>query len=364
MLITHDLSIGGLQRVVVNLVRCLDREKFDIYVLCLNELGDYASEIEKMGVRVIQLPRQSSGVDYFSFIKVAKIIRNEKIEILHSHNTQALIDAALAGLMVRVKRIVHTDHARSFPDKRRYMVAEWLLSHLVYKFVGVSSHTCKNLNQYEKIPRKKLAMIPNGIEERDIKKHVDKSDKRHTLGVTSEGPLIGLGARLTVQKGIIFLLSAMPSIVERFPTLSLVICGDGPLKEELENRAKSLGVKDHVFFVGARLDMHEILHVLDLYVLPSLWEGLPMVLLEALAAGCPVVATDVGGVNMAIKNNETGLLVPSQNPEYLASAIILMLEDATLRRKCIENGIQLFRQNFSASKMAKRYEKLYLEDLF
>lgn len=360
LLITHDLAIGGLQQVVVNLCRFLDRGKFDISVLCLNALGEFAPEVEKLGIRVMLLPQRVVGPDYFSFFKVAKIVRDEGIEIIHSHNTQALIDGALAGLMSGVKRVVHTDHARAFPDKKRYMVAEWALSHLVYKVVGVSDHTCENLIQFEKINCSKIVMIPNGIDGRKFQRQIDKDAKRRELGVRLVGPVIGLGVRLAEQKGITFLLQAMPAILNRFPELTLLIAGDGPSRDSLEAEAVNIGIRNHVIFAGSRLDMDEILGMLDLYVLPSLWEGLPMVLLEALAARCPVVATDVGGVNMAIIDGETGCLVTPGRPEELSASVIRLLSDHALRGRCINNGFELFQKEFDAEMMAKSYERLYL----
>ena len=360
MIITHDLSIGGLQQVVVNICRCLDRQKFDVMVLCLNALGEFAEHVERLGIRVVLLPQRESGPDYLSFFKVAKLVREERIEIIHTHNTQALIDGAIAGLLAGVKRVVHTDHARHFPDKKRYMMAERILSHFVYKIVGVSDHTCKNLIRYEKISPKKIVMIPNGINGDKFNKNIDKLTKLREIGIENNGPIIGLGVRLVQQKGITFLLQAMPAIIKRFPAITLLIAGDGPLRNSLKEESVQLGVCKNVVFLGARLDMPEILKVLDLYVLPSLWEGLPMVILEAMAAERPVVATDVGGNSTAIKNGETGRLVAAEKPDKLANAIIDLLEKPHLKEAFARKGKKLFEEMFTAEKMTKKYELLYL----
>ena len=116
MIITHDLAIGGLQQVVVNLCRTINRDKFDVSVLCLRTLGEFVPEVEKLGIKVFFLP-QKKGTDYFSFLGVAKILRREKIEVIHTHNTQPFIDGTIGALLSGVKTIVHTDHARSFPIK-------------------------------------------------------------------------------------------------------------------------------------------------------------------------------------------------------------------------------------------------------
>ena len=165
MQITHDLAIGGLQQVIVNLCRNIDKNRFHTTVLCLRALGPLAGEIEQLGIKVMLLPQKKTGTDYFSFLKVAAILRKERVEVIHSHNTQPLLDGTMGAILSGGRqRIIHTDHARQFPDKKRYMFAEWCMSHFVYKMVGVSEETTKNLRNYEKIPKKKLMTIKNGID--------------------------------------------------------------------------------------------------------------------------------------------------------------------------------------------------------
>src|SRR5439155_25364129 len=139
--------------------------------------------------------------------------------------------------------------------------------------------------------------------------------------------------RLADQKGIPYLLEAMAALSDRFPQLTLLLAGDGPSKESLARRAAELGIEERVRFLGVRLDMPQLFQVFDLMVLPSVWDGLPMVLLEAMAAGCPIVATAVGGVPMAIRHEVSGLLVEPRNPKQLADAIATLLSNDALRRR-------------------------------
>ena len=364
MQITHDLDFGGLQQVVVNLCKYIDKSTFNVSVLCLRNLGAYVPEVEALGIKVHFIPQKKSGVDYLSFLKVAELFKRENIEIIHTHNTNPLIDGVMGALLSGVNTIVHTDHARKFPDRIRYMFIEWCLSFLVYKMAGVSDNTVANLRKFERIPKKKLVTIPNGIDGRKFQVSIDKVKKRQELGIAHRGPIIGLGVRITEQKGITYLLQAMPVILKRFPELSLVIAGDGNLVEKLKQEAKDLNISNHVYFIGPRLDMQELLKLFDLYVLPSLWEGLPMVLLEAMAAGCPIVATDVGGNSQAINNGYNGILVEPRNPQQLADAVITILERPEMREIYVRNSLQIFHQNFSADIMARRYEELYLRKCF
>jgi len=362
MIITHDLGIGGLQQVVVNLCRYIDREKFIPSVLCLRKKGEFSKNVENMGIKVFSLPF-TNRTDYFSFMKVAQVLREEKIEIIHTHNSQPFVDGTIGALMSGVKTIVHTDHARDFPDKIRYMFFEWLVSHFAYKIVGVSDHTSKNLIKYEKISPNKIITIPNGIEESLFNISIDKANKKKELGINNDGPILGLGVRLTEQKGITYLIQALPQIIEYFPEVTLVIAGDGPLKEELKIEANKRVVNSNIKFLGARIDIPELLKVFDLYVLPSNWEGLPMVLLEAMAAGCPIVATDVGGNSTAINHGINGSLVRPQDPKHLADEIIRILLNKDLMKQYSMNGIKIFKEKFSAERMTRCYELLYLREV-
>lgn len=363
MQITHDLAIGGLQQVVVNLCKTIDRNLFDIEVLCLRGLGEFAAEIKSLGIPVTLLPQKERGTDYFSFLKVARILNEKRIEVIHTHNTQPFIDGAIGGLLAGVKTMIHTDHARNFPDKRRYMFAEWLVSHWVYRVVGVSNHTSKNLIKYERISPKKIVTIINGIVGERYRRYIDRETKRDELGIAGSGPIIGLGARLTKQKGLTYLLQAMVAVIAAHPQANLVIAGDGPCREDLQRETEGLGIGQRVRFVGPRTDMPELIQLFDVYALPSLWEGLPIVLLEAMAAGCPIVATDVGGNSVAVKDGYNGYLVPARDPGALSEALIRLLAEAGLRRQLGKNGQTLFEKEFSAKEMTRKYEALYLRQV-
>ncbi len=363
MQITHDLRIGGLQQVVVNICRSVDREKFNVSVLCLRERGQYVNELEQIGIKVLSLPQRKSGTDYLSFLKVAEVLKREQIDVIHTHNTQPLIDGTIGALLSGVGTVVHTDHARTFPDKRRYMAAEWLMSKFVYKIAGVSEHTCRNLIQYEKIDPRKVMVIRNGIDDSKYEIQIDEIKKRKTLALPDTGPVVGIGARLIRGKGIEYLLEAMPEIIKVFPNVSLVIAGEGPFEEDLRRRCFDLQIDRNVFFLGPRMDIPELLKLFDLYVLPSLSEGLPMGLLEAMASGCPVIATNVGGIPSAISNGLSGSLIPPMDSGALASEVISLLSNPELMKHYSDNARVIFKKNFGAHYMTRTYEQLYLREL-
>jgi glycosyltransferase involved in cell wall biosynthesis len=357
--ITHDLEIGGLQRVVVNICRTIDRDRFDVRVLCLRSLGPFTADVERLGIPVQLIP-QTGRTDYLSFLKVAQALGRERAQVIHTHNTQPFVDGTIGALMARVRTIVHTDHARDFPDKLRYMIAERIMSSFAYRVVGVSEHTSANLAAFEHIPPRKIETIPNGVDGSVFDVATDRAEARAEFGIPRGAKAIGLAVRLTEQKGITFLLNALPAVARAFPDVVLVVAGEGPAEAALKSEAEALGVAGRVRFVGPRRDVPVLLKALDAYVLPSVWEGLPMVLLEAMAAGCPIVATSVGGVPSALEDGRNGLLVPPRDPAELATAITRMLGDDALSRRCQASGKEIFARRFSARAMTRRYEQLYL----
>jgi glycosyltransferase involved in cell wall biosynthesis len=359
MIITHDLALGGLQQVIVNICKTIDRTRFDPQVLCLRTTGDYTPEIESLGIKVTLIPQKKKGADYFAFLKVARILKQEKIDVIHTHNTQPFMDGVLGAILARVKTRIHTDHARDFPDKRRYMFAEWFLSHFVSKVIAVSEHTAKNLMKYEKISPHKMAVIPNGIDGSKYAISIDKDKKRAEIGITDKGPIIGIGVRLCEQKGITYLLKAMPEIIKSFPDCTLIIAGRGPLENELKLEASNLGLSKNVKFLGMRLDIPELLQIMDCYVLPSLWEGMPMVLLEAMAAKCPIIATKVGGIPSVITSGENGLLVEPEDSKAISDAVMRVFKDVDLRNGITGKGFTFFAEKFDSRVMTTRYEELY-----
>ena len=362
MQIVPNLGLGGLERVVVTLCTALDSDRITPSVLCLRGRGMLADELTSRGIPVLEIDHVPDEPDYFAFRKVARVLREQAIDVIHTHNTQAFLDGTVGGLLAGTRTMVHTDHARSFPDKLRYMAAEHVMSHFVHRVVGVSEHTTTNLHRYERIPRRKLTTIANGVDGARYDVRIDVAAKRRALGLPESGPVIGLGARFTDQKGIIYMLQALTILQRSFPDVSLVLAGEGPLEDDLRSASRELGIEAAVHFVGVRPDMAELLKVFDVYALPSVWEGLPMALLEALAAGCPIVATDVGGVPSAITHNETGLLVPPRDPGRLAAAIATVLTDASLRASLIGRGRRTFEERYSARAMARQYEALYFRE--
>lgn len=359
MQVTHDLGIGGLPRVVVTLARTIDRERFDVSVLCMNAAGPLTRDLEEEGVSVVTVPSPRHP-DYLAAMRVFKILRRCRVDVLHTHNTQPFLEAGFAGLLAGVRTLVHTDHGRGWPDLRRYVWGERLMSRFAYRVVGVSEETSAQLIEFGKIEPKKVVTIRNGIDPRPFDVAGAASRIRDELGIPKHVPVICTVARFEPEKGVDVLIDALPAIVLSVPDLVCLIVGYGEQEHELRGRVERNGVEAHVHFLGPRQDIADILMASDCYVLPSRREGLPMTILEAMAAGRPVVATRVGGIPGAVTDGRTGTLVEPESPPALASAVVELLAEPVRRRAYGIEARKRFDADFSASAMTRHYESLYL----
>lgn len=360
MHVTEDLGIGGLERVVSTICRNLDRDRFEPSVLCLRDGGPFADELRALGMQVDVLGAPGKA-DYLAFAKVRRLLRERAVDVVHTHNTQAFTDAgtAIALLGRPAPTLVHTDHARSYPDKLRYVLAERVLARLAFRVVAVSEHTRRDLVEHVGIPANKLTTIYNGIDDPTRATPAQFDALRAELRLPDDALIIGTGARLMPQKGFVHLLRAMPAVLQQIRNAYVLLVGEGPDEELLRAEADTLGIASRVRFTGARLDLPILMQLYDVFALPSVWEGLPMVVLEALARARTIVASAVGGVPDAIEHGRSGLLVPPADPAALAAALVHALGDAVLRERLGRAGREVFLDRFSARAMTARYESLY-----
>ncbi|MDB5103898.1 MAG: glycosyl transferase group 1 [Fibrobacteres bacterium] len=362
--VSHDLHAGGLQRVVIDLAQGLRRLGHDAHICSLRGTGPLEAEIRGRGIPLWPMPWPQTGSDRWMFLKVLRLLRTQRYDVIHTHNTQPFLDGGLAAFLARVPVRVHTDHARAFPDRLRYMVMERLMSHGYGKVVGVSAHTADNLRRYEGIDSARLSVILNGIDgawyraERD---RLDASRLRREAGLDRFGRVIGLGVRLEEQKGIRYLLEAMPAILARHPDTGLAVAGTGSLGDDLKERARALGIADNVRFLGAYPQLTPFYPLIDIFVLPSLWEGLPLCLLEAMSLGLPIVATRVGGVGDLIEDGRTGSLAPPMDAVPLAAAVNALLDDPGRAEAMGLEARRVFDARYDSGVMVDRYLELYRE---
>ena len=354
----QGLEIGGLEIMVVNLLEGIDRSRYRPSICCYDSLGSLSQGLPERGIGVHLLKRRP-GIDYLYPFKLARHLKKSKIKILHLHNPTALFYGTLAGKIARTPCIIYTEHGRDFSSSFKVRIANSLLSRMVNKIVVVAEHGKRYLVEHEGVDERRIFKIYNGIDSQKFGRTHSGKPIRSGLGLHDNQSIIGIVARLDPIKNHTCLIRAMKIIATSLPRTVLLIIGDGPLRSQLEGLTAELGLQNHVKFLGARSDIPELLSVLDVFVLSSFSEGLSLTLIEACAAARPIVATDVGGNAEIVKHECNGLLVPSDQPEVMARAILEILTHDAKAKLMGKKGRKKFEEEFMLNAMVKKYEALY-----
>ncbi|HAW49950.1 TPA: hypothetical protein DCX16_03250 [bacterium] len=367
------LNIGGPAIHVISLNDGLDKKKFKSYLVTGKEgegEGSMLGLAKERGFDVIVIPeleREISPIkDLIALFKLIKLIRKIKPYIVHTHTAKAGFLGRLAARLCGVKIIIHTFHGHvlhSYFGKIKtdfFIFLERMLSLLSTRIITISPHQMEEILSFKIGNKQRVVVIPLGL---PLERFYDLSSKkgflRNELGI-SDCPLVGIIARLVPIKDIgTFLLSAKLVLVD-IPNAKFAIVGDGPLLDEMERYAKSLGIEKSTFFLGFRDDLDKIYADLDCLVLCSLNEGLPVCIIEAQASGIPVIATSVGGVVDLITDRKTGLLVPKKDPSALAEAIKQVLQNRELARKMADLARKEVNK-YEEKRLIKDIEALYEE---
>lgn len=360
MHLSSSLQFGGLERIIRNFAAHLDPRMYQFSACALDVDGVFGDEIRAMGLPVFVLGKKP-GVDMRLPLALYRLFQTERIDIVHTHNFSPLLYATIPARLAGVKVLVHTEHARTkFPDTKRRMVAERWLSRVVDTITAVSPQVKRDLVRYEKIRPERIQLIWNGIDTAPSVSSICPSDLRRTLGIAPEDHIVGVCCRLTAQKGVTYLLQAVPAILAKHPNTVFLIVGDGDLRGELEQTAANLGLgDDRVIFTGFRSDVADILRILDVYVLPSLFEGTPLGLLEAMLARKAVVVTRVGSNSEVVEGGVSGRLVEPRRPDQLADAISNLLSSPVERREMERLACERVHSLFSLDRMMCEYDSLY-----
>ena len=360
--IIYSLNPGGLENGIINLVNNMDDFKFENTICCLTQGGDFEKRLNK-NIKVSKMFKKP-GNDYQLYIKLIKYLKEIKPTIVHTRNWAGM-DGIIAAKMARVPIIIHGEHGFEITDlisqnKKRKFIRKLVLSTIVDKIVTVSKNLKKRLINEIKIKPEKIIHIPNGVDTNKFNIY-RKEFTRKKFGFKKEDFIIGIVARLDPIKNHKTLISAFKEIVKNYPQTKLIIVGDGPLREELEEKSYQLGINNKVIFMGERNDVPEILKTFDIFVLPSLNEGMSNTILEAMATGIPVIASNVGGNPELVIDGETGFLFPTNDVESLVQKIKTYILYPELKQKHGYNARKRVEEEFSLDQMVRRYEELYLE---
>ncbi len=363
---------GGIREHLKVLIQYF-KPSYDLVVVCPFR-GVLIESFQGAGARIIPLEireKLNPFRDFHQALCLARIIQKEKPDIIHLHGFKAGFLGRLSSLgfsKIPVVLTVHNYYA--YPEKSLipfyfFKKSEKLLSRRVSRIITVSDALKDNLTHTMGICDEKITRIYNGIDyvrfqDNGKKDREEKNDSyKVRLGIPPGVPLIGTAARMAPQKGLGIFLEAANIIIREGRSCLFLLAGDGPMKQELENRAKDLNLEERVIFPGKVEDIVGFLSCLDLFVLPSLSEGLSITLLEALAAEKPVVASRVGGVSEIVIDGITGGLVPPGDPVSLASKVIEFLDNPKQSKIMAIQGSQRVKDYFNLQDMVKRTDDLY-----
>jgi len=358
--LVQGLEIGGLEKMCADLVCGLDPARFEPEVVCFDALGPLARRLEERTIPATLLARRP-GVD-FKFVRaLARRLRERRIDCLHSHNATAFEYGTLAAILARTRGRVFTEHDRHFPDPSRAARLHGFLARRLSFAVAVSRKLEAALKSHERFPAATLLTIPNGVDPRPFLEAAPKSDARRALSIPEGDPVVAMIAGLKPVKNHAGVLRAFARLVARpgLESARLLLAGDGPLRGGLEAAARGSGVSGRVTFLGFTLDVAPVLAAADALVLFSESEGLPLAVLEGMAAALPVVASDVGAIDEAIEDGESGILVPRGDEAALEAALARVLLDRDLARRLGTTGRRNMLDRFGLDAMVARYSTLY-----
>lgn len=355
------LTIGGVENQLLMVLKNYNKNIYFPIVCCLSDKGDLGVEIESCGVKLFCLNKLKHTFDWTIIRDIYKLIKQNSIKVIRTHQYHANLYGRIAGLLAKVPCIVASVHNVYTIDKKIHRrIINHFLARYTDRIVAVSKAVMHDILIYDRISQNKLCVIYNGIEMRSfLNMHGNIRDE---LGIPKNTPLIGTVGRLTPQKGHKFLLEAIKKLKFKFPEIKLLIVGDGPLKNDLKKYSQTLNIDDKVIFLGLRRDIPNFLSSIDIFVLPSLWEGLSNALIEAMASGKPVIVTDIPPIKEIINSEELGVLIPPENSDAIADALELLLHDKTRSETSGNAAKEKAFSSFTIEKTIEQYTSLF-EDI-
>lgn len=363
--ILHLRSSGGLfgaEGVILNLAQYLNGTGFNNFIACLNNSENPHTELlreaKKFGIKTIRVNCRGR-FDLRAIFEIRNLLISHRVKILHCHDYKANFFGFWASRFLNLK-LIATNHlwTKETMALRFYEFIDAILLNLFHRVIAVSDEVAKEVQRLCMF-KKKLTIVYNGIDLSKFSPSANGQKLRKELKIPKTHKVVGAVGRLSVQKGFADLLEAAKVVLNEISEVYFLIVGNGPLKEHLQKKVKNLGIEHNVIFVGERKDMVDIYNCMDVFVLPSLLEGLPLAVLEALAMQKPVIATRVGGVPLVIHPNRTGILLKPHKVRDLTVAIMNLLNNRKKTKSLASNGRKFVKENFSAERMAEDYRKIY-----
>lgn len=371
--VVTTLGRGGVQEYIRQLASRLDRDRFDLAV-AYGEPRHHETSLRELGVRLFPVPLVkpvSPLRDLRCLFTLIALLRRERFDLVHTHMTKASLLGRLAGRLTGCRAVVMTAHGYSglldyyFSSAAARAAFRRLESFLnrtcTDRIVLLTESDRRAVTERGIVPPEKVRLIHNGVDFADVEAPEAGDALRREMNIPSHAQIVLFIGRLARQKSPETLVAAAAMVVKRNDRVRFLLAGDGPKAGLLAEQIAAGGLAGHVRLLGVRSDVPALLQAADCFVLPSLYEGMPLSLLEAMAAGLPVVASRIPGNEDLVVEGETGLLVPFGDADALGEAILGLLEDPGQAGACGEAGRRRAREHFSLDKTAELTSRLYLE---
>ncbi len=362
--VLHSLQVGGAEVLAARLARQLGCG-YRLVFACLDELGSLGQELRSDGFAVQVLNRRA-GLDWRCAWRLARFLRQERADLVHAHQYAPFFYALAARRLYRRPPLLFTEHGRQHPDypRRKRIVANRLLLEARDRVVGVGQAVRRALINNEGIPDHRVEVIYNGVNLAPFSNgRPDRLAVRREIGVGADDLVLLQVARLNYLKDHATALRTLGRLRRERPTARLVLIGEGEERRAIEALIQKLDLSANVRMLGLRSDVDRLLAAADVFLLTSISEGIPLTLIEAMAAGVPVVSTNVGGVPEVVEDSQTGLLAPAGDDAALAGHVLRLMSSPEGRGEIIRRARQRAQQVFSEEQMHQAYRKLYQEIL-
>lgn len=354
MMVTWSLVAGGSENYALTLARNLDPQRFTPHLCALDQGGALEPEIEALGIPYFVMHRKS-GVRPELMWQMFVLFRKHRIKVVHTHHFNQLLYSLPGALLCRA-RVIHTEHSVECYKRPKLRKALKILSAGCHKVLAIGEDGEKVLREAVGIAPAKLGIIKAGIDLDGF--NTDRDQARREMDLSPEAPVVAIVARLSAEKNHRMLLEAWKRVVQEVPSAILLVAGAGPEQAALEQQIESLDLQNNVQLLGVRRDIARILGAVDVFVISSDREGLPIAVLEAMAASRPVVATAVGDLPSVVTHQERGLNVPPKDPQAMASALIDLLTHPD-RAKTMGQAGREFVSQFGLAPMVRAHQELY-----
>lgn len=361
--VIYSMSIGGTETAVAALLRNLDRSRFDVALACTRKLGVIGETLRAESLPVMLTAPRDKRFRYFTPLLLQRAIAKFRPDVVHTHSTPSMLHAGPLSWLKLLPAWIHTFHSGNYPlPNARYMACERVLSRRASQLVAVSEAQRQAIIEHHGIAPERILKVANGVAENPFAGDAAfRRRKRLEFGFVPEDIVVGCVAVLRSPKGLTYLLQAARQLIDQEPRLKFLIAGGGPLEAALREEARALGLGSRVVFTGWRRDSQEILTALDVFVMPSLWEAMPLALLEAMSASRPIVVSDVGDNRSVVEDGRCGVVVPPADVEALVAGVLELVRHPDAARQMGQRASQRFREQFTTRHMLAQYEGLYAQ---